>query len=38
MNMGGQNILVYEKDGRTTNIAVMALDGETRITVTVALE
>ena len=38
MNMGGQNILVYEKDGRATNIAVMALDGETKITVTVATE
>jgi len=38
MNMGGQTILVYEKDGRATNIAVMSLDGETRITVTVAME
>jgi hypothetical protein len=38
MNMGGQTILVYEKDGRATNIAVMSQDGETRITVTVATE
>jgi hypothetical protein len=38
MNMSGQTILVYEKEGRATNIAVMAQDGETRITVTVATE
>ena len=39
MNMGGQTVLVYGKEGgRVTNIAVMPVDGETTITVTVATE
>jgi hypothetical protein len=38
MNMGGQTILVYGKDERVTNIAVMPMEGETTITVTVATE
>ncbi|RJX34394.1 MAG: hypothetical protein C4531_04040 [Desulfurivibrio sp.] len=39
MNMGGQNVLVYGKgEGRVANIAVMPVEGETTITVTVATE
>ena len=39
MNMGGQTVLVYGKEGgRVTNIAVMPVEGETTITVTVATE
>jgi len=38
MNMGGQTVLVYGKDQRVTNIAVMPMEGETTITVTVATE
>ncbi|OKY76894.1 MAG: hypothetical protein BM485_02205 [Desulfobulbaceae bacterium DB1] len=38
MNMGGQTILIYEKDGRAANIAVMPLEGETHITVTIGTE
>jgi len=38
MNVGGQTVLVYEKEGRATNIAVMPADGQTSITVTVATE
>jgi hypothetical protein len=38
MNIGGQRMLVYEKEGRATNIGIMSVEGETRITVTVAME
>jgi len=38
MNMGGQTVLVYGKEQRITNIAVMPVEGETTITVTVATE
>jgi len=39
MNMGGQTVLIYGKEeGRIANIAVMQVEGETSITVTVATE
>lgn len=38
MNIGGQQMLVYEKEGRAANIGIMSVEGETRITVTVAME
>ena len=39
MNMGGQTVMVYGKgETRVTNIAVMPVEGETTITVTVASE
>lgn len=38
MDMGGQTVLVFEKDGRSLNIAAMPLGGETRITLAVAEE
>ncbi|MFH1217954.1 MAG: hypothetical protein V1706_15790 [Pseudomonadota bacterium] len=38
MNMGGQTMLVYEKENRTATIAVMPLEGETHITVTIGAE
>jgi hypothetical protein len=37
-NMGGQTMLVYEKEGRATNIAIMPMEGETSITVNVSME
>lgn len=38
MNMGGQTILVYEKDGRGANVAIMSDEGKTQISVTLGSE
>ena len=38
MNMGGQMMLVYKKDGRVANIGIAAVDEKTQITLTVAAE
>jgi len=38
MNLGGQTMLVYEKESRTASIAIMAMEGETHITVSIGEE
>jgi len=38
MNMGGQMMLVYKKDGRVANIGIASVDDKTQITLTVAAE
>lgn len=35
LDMGGHTVLAYEKDQRVANIAIMSIDKETRITLTV---